>query len=300
MFQNDKINSMVILYCLSGNYIDVFLTSFRSLLINNATTSFNIYIFHNYQLRDLNELQFKLRKFEKYNINVELIFVDNIFDLDHLPLHGHIDISTYYRLLIGKYIPRDVKKIIYLDADVIINGSIDELYFLDLKGKAIGAVNHNISENNTPIKLISRFKDLNLDKKLYFNAGVLLIDYQLWLSADVLKKAQILLKKYSTQLEWWDQDILNIIFVDSIIFISPKWNYIHYCMNDIELLESPVIYHFAGPSKPWYIFLDVPYKSVFWKYYSQKLFFKHLDRHRLFRNIKLSVLYLKQTIEIKQ
>jgi lipopolysaccharide biosynthesis glycosyltransferase len=220
-------------------------------------------------------------------LQVELIYVDFKFNADLLPLHGHIDVSTYYRLLIENYLPLDIDKILYLDADVIIDGSIDELFSMNLNGNAIGAVNHNITAEIANKDLITRLNLLGLESEKYFNAGVLLIDYQQWINSNVLSKSLSILKEFSNSLEWWDQDILNIIFKDSVYDIPTKWNYINFCMANLPEKNEKVIYHFAGPHKPWYLFVDVFGKHIFWKYYNLKRFIAFLDYPRFIQNIRL-------------
>jgi lipopolysaccharide biosynthesis glycosyltransferase len=286
-----------ILYCISGNYIDVLVTSIRSLLLNNPNQNFQIFVFHNYNERNQEILIQEIRSIKISTFILETFFVEVDFDSENLPLHGHIDVSTYYRLLIEKYIPPTVDKILYLDADVVIEGSIDELFNLDLNGNVLGAVNHNLAISNSDLKLESRFDKLSLNLSSYFNAGVMLIDYKLWLKSNVLARSKSILHQYSAHLDWWDQDILNMIFINSYLSISPKWNFIDkYYSAKEDLTRIIIIYHFAGPHKPWYLFVKVPNKEVFWKYYNLNIYFSHLNFKRFIQNFRMYVIQIKNRL----
>ena len=51
----------------------------------------------------------------------------------------HLSIASFFRLFIADFVPKEVEKIIYLDADLIINTDLHELYNIDIK-KTIGGV----------------------------------------------------------------------------------------------------------------------------------------------------------------
>src|SRR5689334_6006984 len=92
----------------------------------------------------------------------------------------HISVASYYRLFLGKLIPATISRVIYLDADILINGPLDELWAVDLQNYIIAAV-------SDPIVGATQGQREELGKKLklaptsnYFNSGVLLIDLSRW------------------------------------------------------------------------------------------------------------------------
>ncbi len=287
-FLNRVRNTNAILYCISGNFLDVFTASLTSLCLNNKNEKFDIIIFHNYSTHSLDKLESIIEKFKSSNYLFYSIYIDFPFDVKILPLHGHIDISTYFRLLLEFYIPTNYDRILYLDSDTIIHGSIGNLFAIDLEGKIIGAVNHNFKKDDSVSHLKNRFIKLGLEEVNYFNAGVLIIDFKKWLNFGVWEKSLNILNRYTSLLEWWDQDILNIIFKENVTYISPKFNFIHFCMKDLlNLKEEILIYHFAGPAKPWFYFSKVFAKEVYWIYYSNTLFIQALTFKRFFQNVKI-------------
>ena len=64
--------------------------------------------------------------------------------IDNLPLSkaeglNHISKATYYRLLIADILPKEIDRVLYLDCDIIVNDSLEELWGIDMTGKAIAA-----------------------------------------------------------------------------------------------------------------------------------------------------------------
>jgi lipopolysaccharide biosynthesis glycosyltransferase len=52
--------------------------------------------------------------------------------------------ETYYRLLCLDYLPIRLKRVLYLDCDVLINGSLKELYKTDLTGYLFAAADDTL------------------------------------------------------------------------------------------------------------------------------------------------------------
>ena len=116
-------------------------------------------------------------------------------------------LSTFGRYLIPELIPAD--KVLYLDCDVMVRGSLAELWKEDLDGYYLaGAPDYNVMWRG---KLKERFKGEMEHPQEYVNAGVLLINNKKWKEEHLF---QILLD-YSVRnapfLHWMDQDAINYI-----------------------------------------------------------------------------------------
>lgn len=186
---------------------------------------------------------------------------------------SHISISTYYRLFLSSILPKDLPKVIYLDCDLLVRGSIRELWEQNVEGYAIGCVEDMWSgkaDNYSRLHYDSLFS--------YFNAGVLLANLDYWRKSNFEEKALDYIRKYPERLLFNDQDVLNAIFHNQKVFISFRWN-----MQDgffrqkrrlrkdvwSELdkeLKCPVIIHYTGSKKPWNYKSIHPYKSEYFNY----------------------------------
>ena len=79
------------------------------------------------------------------------------------------NLTPYYRLLIPKVLPQYVDKAFYLDADMVVNGSLSELYHTELGDNYIAGV------RDAYISHIGYLPNDNFHKgDLYINAGMLL------------------------------------------------------------------------------------------------------------------------------
>ena len=151
------------------------------------------------------------------------------------------------------------ERVLYLDTDTLIANSILPLFSLDMKGKAVGAVNENILDS------IRYARRLNYDEnKGYFNAGVLLIDLKQWRETNVTKQLIDFCVKNIKHLRLFDQDALNVISQDNKCELPLCYNIIPANLNSDyyytpehldeikEAVYRPVIIHYAS-SAPWYM-----------------------------------------------
>ena len=60
--------------------------------------------------------------------------------------------------------------------------------------------------------------------------------------------------KYIAPLEFQDQDVLNAVLEENIVYVSDSWNIINGSKSAFETNPCDVsIFHFAGINKPWVI-----------------------------------------------
>lgn len=216
--------------------------------------------------------------------NIELKYVPiNNKMLPKLKTSAAISIASYYRLLIPQLLPQKIKKVVYLDCDVIIKKDITILYNLDMENKAICAV----AEMAANARYVSSPRGLKLFEQLgikeynkYFNAGVLLINLDKWRQKDICDKIINYLIKYDKYVLWHDQDGLNAILWNDWKELDPRWNVMTalyladswqnsvFNREDFYRIKSnPYIIHFTNKSsKPWLKESNHPYKSLYNKY----------------------------------
>ena len=179
----------------------------------------------------------------------------------------HVSEATYYRFFVTDYI-EDQGEIVYIDSDVIcINDPIIEIqkhldkmkkmnYFISAKTDSTRAVNEDL------------FDRLNMKNDSYFNAGVLLINLDLW-SENNLKDLLInKMMEIQNKIIYWDQDVLNSFIDGRYINISKKLNFTLFegknaeepqanfrekdFVNYLENIRKDIfMVHYAGKFKPW-------------------------------------------------
>ena len=230
------------LYCFDTNYNSQAFTSMISLL-DCSTKKINIYVIHN-------EKNFELQVPEKILNHKNLIFFESyqFNDYEHeFPniKNVHISVATYFRLFIQNYLPKKEKFFVFLDPDVIcINDPIREI---ENTMKRLNDTDFTISaktEHNFGVK------NINVNDK-YFNAGVMLIDYEKWQLNnfhDILIKKLKDLKNNIVQL---DQDVLNSMLNGEYLELNEVLNFKAATKSNKKFKSKVLMIHYMGSHKPW-------------------------------------------------
>jgi len=192
-------------------------------------------------------------------------------------------ITTYLRLFAPYIIPKETKRVIYLDVDMIVLEDISKLWHTDIQGHLFGAVRDIAETVDSTWSGIPNYKQLGLDPKTrYFNAGLLVIDPIKWREADVSNKVieNLIINKEYVNLA--DQYGLNVTLVNQWFELDRRWN----CFARLDM-KDPYLIHFLD-IKP--IFksynCNVAYKDEFYKYLRLTPWKNHTpvsDFKRLFR-----------------
>lgn len=197
-----------------------------------------------------------------HHASIEFIKIDPK-DFEGLYLSHQYSLATYYRLMLGRLLPADVHKCIYLDCDMVVCDDVEKLWSTDLQGRPLGAIiDYGLMVSAKTFA--EKRRDLGLEEtSLYFNAGLLVIDLDSWRRIDMDKTAMTL--ALSRSFRSHDQDVLNLLFKDNWMPLPAQWN----CMPalygfNLKLFlrrkrfqgiagarKQPAILHFAGRYKPW-------------------------------------------------
>lgn len=168
---------------------------------------------------------------------VTFIEVDVQIHADYLNRSSHISISTYLRLFISDALPDHIESFLYLDIDLLILTSIDEVFahktdFGFNMVPAIGRLTHH--------PLVTEIDDV-------FYGGVMLVNNQLWKDQNITQKCLELARKHGP-FPNQDNDLLLIISQKYGYGKLPiKFNVMNYQKHSGEIS----IIHFPGSEKPW-------------------------------------------------
>lgn len=175
-------------------------------------------------------------------------------------------IAAFYRLMIDSIVPNDIPRIIYLDADTIINRDIKECYSVDMKNFPLAAV--TAFSNGVDQNLYKRFyttKTGMADKQDYFNAGVFILDLEQARnnSEDLLTRCLNFLREHPNT-DFQDQDALNVIFNHNYLKLPNSFNrYTNY--SRIEDGIQKFIYHYNGTILR--VWSKSPYNRLWFEYF---------------------------------
>ena len=158
------------------------------------------------------ETKEKFKKILRRNLDIVWLNPDlSIFD--NLPLSSWTTKVAHSRLLLPYIIQDDIKKIIYLDSDILVVGDLLRLWKIPLNDCFLAAFQDS-TYTNVYKKVNSKvLVDAGMNRlSPYFNSGFLMIDVSLWKKYDILRKYIEILGNIGNQFTHCNQDAMNIIF----------------------------------------------------------------------------------------
>lgn len=268
---------MNILIAINNGYYNPAKVMLTSLCINNRFENHSVYLL--YSELDSEKIDDLKKALRRYHCEVNPVYVDKD-RFEGLPLSHHFSIETYYRFLMQTMVPDTVSRILWLDADMIIKGSLKEFYYQDFEDKCIAVCK---SINKDPDSLI---KKLCLPAGTpYFNAGTILFNLEKIRKEMDPEVYFEYAKNNPEKITWLDQDILNAVFFDKKKVHDYKlYNFMHFSGTNFSDEEKriidneTVVLHYIGSVKPW----NPKYVGYTYKYYK-----KYAKRYNsFFENIR--------------
>ena len=239
------------------NYLDKVETVIKSVSVHNREVKF--YVFND----DLPSEWFLLMRHRLKVIGSEIVnvkkTVHNLRDF-YLP-NAILSYAAFFRYFIADEVIED--KVLYLDSDTIVNTKLDDLFFLDLQGYAIAAV-----------------QDFDQSGWLTtFNSGVMVIDAKKWRENRLTQSLLELTAKHHEHV-YGDQGILNMYFGDQWLHLDKEYNFMVgldqflHLRGNSEWYQSnyygncePKIIHYTTEFKPWTHLTLTRFRKLWWFYY---------------------------------
>lgn len=191
--------------------------------------------------------------------NVDIIKFDMPKEFDEvLPAYGAASKTTYVKFWFASMFPEE-DRVLYLDPDVLVMDSIEEMYNLDFEGNLIAGVIENLPWYHMKGSLLS-------EQDSYINGGMVLCNLEGWRKENLEERALIRLKDTTLNLNY-DQGILNELCKSKVLVIPPKYNALaeifefksaskimkrygfthYYTQEEIDnAVNNPTIIHFTG------------------------------------------------------
>lgn len=193
--------------------------------------------------------------------------ISSLENLGIRPYQG-INLGVYLKGMLSRILPADLEQILYIDCDVIVNGSLEELWETEFNGMALGMA---VDCMNKKINEGYGFKNV-----YYYNTGIMLINITNWINRNCEEKYnKYISDNCERKFEWADQDLINASLNEDCFKISPKYNWISlyeiysyedlgkiYGLNELNYYtkeefqaayDQPTIYHFPSVfiGRPW-------------------------------------------------
>ena len=258
---------MDIVIAVNDAYYEACRTMLHSLFTKNRKSAISIHLFY----RQLTERKRKgLCKYvEKLGGTFHSYIVpDSVFR--NLPYEGSeekpnqlFSIEVYYRILAYQILPKDMQRMLWLDADIVITSDISEFYSQSFDGMDLIAC-ADVSEGEEYIA--ERKTAMNLeDSHIYFNSGVLLMNLEK-IRRDIRDDdLRDIINRYGSNLVYPDQDLLNKIFDGKVKYADGRiYNNQLYGKQYEDSIESACILHYVYIFKPWKPFQARYNYSYYW------------------------------------
>lgn len=220
----------------------------------------------------------------EYNRNIVFKRIPNLHELAGVEIHTNSrwSLSTFSRLFLEKILSEDVHKVLYLDCDILINDSLEELYDTELGDAYCAGVWDCISKGHKANIGLS-------SEDNYINAGVMLISLDNWRKASLCSKFIEFINSFNGDIPYVDQGVVNGTMSKNTKIVSPRYN-AYTAMFDFsyadllkyrkpvkyfseaeveEAVNNPAIVHFATSFlslRPWIEGCNHPYAKEWLKY----------------------------------
>ncbi|MCD8089327.1 MAG: glycosyltransferase family 8 protein, partial [Clostridiales bacterium] len=275
---------MNVVYSASDLYSSLAGISLTSLFINNKRAKeINVYIMDNGISPDNKNKLLGLA--EQYGRNISFFSLPDTLLNENFNIQRW-NISTFGRLFEASALPEDVKKVIHIDCDTVIDGSLEPLWNTDMTGKAVAGVVECLSD---------RYKNMIglSSEDHYVNAGNIVINLDFIRKHGYEKKFLAYIREHAAMLTYVDQEVLNAVIPENEKQIVPlrfnSYSIIHYfsykqlkkvrevnrfcsvCEYE-EAVKNPVVIHFTtcfmDGIRPWIEGDEHPLKYKFDHYKS--------------------------------
>ena len=259
-FMREHLN---VVYITDGHFENQCGVSLNSLLRTNAGLDIDVYILEDGISETARE------NFNSLGASLHFIPVKGLHENTAFQeAHGFQPI-VYTRLLLTEYLPESVNTVLYIDADTVVDGPLEEIAQMKLSDDTYIAA---VPELYMPAAI--QMESIGFQKSdIYYNAGVLLINLHAWRTYELSAQFMDYLKENQERLRFNDQDIINACCKEHVWTLLPTYN-----MNPSlpwfptwfvkrhlvwgralsvdqkayqKMLDHPSIIHYMGDERPW-------------------------------------------------
>lgn len=267
---------MNIVYSCNDYYIQQTGISIISLCENNKDVE-NISIYFIEKDCSIENIELLKSICEKYHRTFILIHFDDIaFDLVISNVGRHIE-TIYSKVFFSRI--EGLEKAIYLDSDIVVVGSLQQLWDTDLSDTYMGVV-QTFSDVKSQLGLPEEY--------IFFNDGMAIVNVDYCRKHHLIQKVKDVICEYGGNPPTLSEGALNKVCQGKVKYISLRYNlmagilYFYkldkdslfdsleaYSPKDIsESCEAPTCIHFLSGfyNRPWFVPCSHPYKYQYYKY----------------------------------
>ncbi len=243
-----------ILVTLNERYLPYLNVMLASLIHHNAECQLDVYLLHS-SIPDsalATTERLLCRRGQLIPIRVSAL------TLDSAPTTGRYPYEIYYRLFAARLLPETLDRVLYLDPDLVVNGSLLSLYHLPMQDDYFAAASHT-----GPVLNLVNTVRLGMEKgSPYINSGVMLMNLSLLRAQQREEDVFSFIESRKKRLILPDQDIISGLYGRQIVTLDTfRYNmterlyWLHKPFHRELTLDwvrkNAVIIHYCGRNKPW-------------------------------------------------
>lgn len=298
-------NHLCVLYAADNNYAPFCGVSIFSLLMNNKDIeNITVYVVLDAVSEDnTNRLKKLVSDFNRELIIREASEFNSLMKQLGVPKYRGT-YATHFRKFFHLIVKDDVERLLYIDSDSIVSGSLKSLLNFDLGDAVAGVV---LDALLPKYKLLLGFDQ----EEPYFNAGVTLIDVNNWKKMNITNALMNHIKNERNKYCNPDQDLFNIVLKGKTKIIPLEYNFMpihrlcsveeygkligyenYYTPKQVEnALKKPVIIHcyrFLGEF-PWHKGNQHPDTYIFDEYMKKSPWGDYVKKTSCNTNLKFKI-----------
>lgn len=277
----------------TGHYSKFVGTSMLSLFENHSSPprSVTVHLLHDNTLT-LDSYEKFVYLAGQYNQIIKFYNVERNFpeDIDKLrnsftpDSMRHFSVAVTFRLLMGKIIPDVIVKIIHIDADIIVNLDINELWQVDIGDKILAVV----PEFDDPSKCANfgLVTDGFVKPENYFNAGVMVMNLEKWRNEEekIMDGVKFVTEK---KYPFMEQEALNYCYSEEALHLPRKFN-VH-VREQPRFSDTPIerkLYHYLGRDGSLGLDMRDKFNRLWFSYFEKTPFFNKSTVENLYNGVR--------------
>lgn len=274
-------NKINILCATDNNYVPYCGVMLTSLYENNRDIEITTYILTD----ELSEGNRNILSTLETNYHTKIEIMSRVYVNIFACVGGNIsEQAHYYRCLVAEVLPSSVKKILYLDCDIIVTKPLYKLWNTDITNYAAAVV---LDSGHFDERI--NFTGITVSEN-YFNSGVMLINIDYWRHNKIYNKCVNFINLNKDKLRTYDQDVLNAVLKDQVLYLPINYNFQDFYLfppyfnrygeqikqQILQTRESEIaIYHLSMPVKPLNCWHCVYPFDAIWKQYKKISLWRH-------------------------
>lgn len=297
-----KQKSYPIVFAVDEHYLSYLAVAIQSIIKNSSKeNNYEIFILHCgldfYKMKQINHMVYEAKNISIRFINIQYFIEKQTSNGDLFYACKHFSVAMFYRFFIP-YIFENYKKVLYLDADIVVLKDLKLAFDEEFEEGQLMAVVKDlatsfvakISDDRKEMKYRASEIVNNMDN--YFLSGFLLYNILECNNNNFVKLCINSLQKLKkTSLP--DQDVLNNAFEGRVKYLSSQWSFLWFfdiyevyknfrasldtkTLKDFKQAEiEPYIIQYAGVVKPW----SAPHiqrADIWWCYARQTPFYEEI------------------------